>query len=436
MPMLVGMGRPPADAVLSFPAVWGKRLPQDFTRNGLLPMNKSIDAIAAGHICLDITPIIPETGRARIEEILTPGSLTMVEAGTVALGGQVANTGLALKRFGHSVAALGGIGDDELGLVVQRLLERHAAAGAIRPAPGAVTSFSVVLAPPGIDRMFLHCPGANDTFGAENIDFDLVRRARLLHFGYPTLMRRMYADRGAELARIMRQTKDCDVTTSLDMSMPDPHSPAGLADWPRILEQTLPWVDLFLPSVEEIAVALEREDYLARRRRDPAADLVEHYTVTDFRRLADRALAMGCGVCVIKAGSRGFYLRSGPAERLARFGGAARCEADPWADRELWCPAYRIDRIASATGSGDCAIAGLLAGVLRGLAPERAMRLACAAGWHNLRALDPLSGLPDWAGLEAFVDSGPPVLDPRLSSDEFNWKPGAEVYVGTRDARR
>lgn len=34
---------------------------------------------------------------------------------------------------------------------------------------GEITSYSVVVAGPGIDRIFLHCPGANDTFDGSGI---------------------------------------------------------------------------------------------------------------------------------------------------------------------------------------------------------------------------------------------------------------------------
>ena len=48
-----------------------------------------------------------------------------------------------------------------------------------------------------MDRSFLHCPGANDTFGPEDIDVERLAGVSLFHFGYPPLMRRMYSDGGA-----------------------------------------------------------------------------------------------------------------------------------------------------------------------------------------------------------------------------------------------
>ena len=53
--------------------------------------------IVAGHICLDITPVFPESARGKGSEILMPGKLVETKAASVSTGGAVANTGLAMK---------------------------------------------------------------------------------------------------------------------------------------------------------------------------------------------------------------------------------------------------------------------------------------------------------------------------------------------------
>src|SRR3990172_9091313 len=63
--------------------------------------------------------------------------------------------------------------------------------------------------------------------------YDLLAEARLFHFGYPPLMKRMYEARGHELREIFRRAKGTGVTTSLDMALPDPSSPAGGSRRPR-----------------------------------------------------------------------------------------------------------------------------------------------------------------------------------------------------------
>ena len=60
-------------------------------------------AVVAGHICLDITPMIPEQGSRRLQDILFPGSLLEVGEADIHTGGSVANTGLAMKILGADV---------------------------------------------------------------------------------------------------------------------------------------------------------------------------------------------------------------------------------------------------------------------------------------------------------------------------------------------
>ena len=125
--------------------------------------------IAAGHICLDITPVFP-AGRAYagVGELLTPGKLIHMEPADVHTGGSVANTGLALKILGNDVTLMGKVGDDAFGAMVRAILAQHGAEGLLVD-PDSSTSYSVVLAVPGVDRIFLHNPGANDTFSGRDI---------------------------------------------------------------------------------------------------------------------------------------------------------------------------------------------------------------------------------------------------------------------------
>jgi len=85
--------------------------------------------------------------------------------------------------------------------------------------------------------MFLHCPGCNDTFGAEDIDYAMLAKARVFHFGYPPLMRRMIEEGAHELVALFARAHETGATTVLDMCMPDPDSLSdasiGRASWLR-----------------------------------------------------------------------------------------------------------------------------------------------------------------------------------------------------------
>jgi len=136
------------------------------------------DAVVAGHICLDIIPNFVHHENVPLGELLRPGHLVEVGPVTLSTGGAVSNTGLALQKLGIHTRLMGKIGDDLLGRVVAEI-------------PDTSTSYTIILNPPGIDRTFLHSPAANHAFGASTVDYEAVNDARLFHFGYPPLMRRI-----------------------------------------------------------------------------------------------------------------------------------------------------------------------------------------------------------------------------------------------------
>ena len=399
-------------------------------------MGQSLDAVVAGHICLDITPDFPP-GEKTIAELLRPGSLVEVGHATVSTGGAVSNTGFPLRRLGMNVALMGKCGDDAFGRAIIELIRAEApgAEAGMRVVAGENSSYSVVISPPGIDRIFVHCTGANDTFGADDVDIDAVGRARLFHFGYPPLLARTYVAGGAELEAILRSARSAGATTSLDMAYPDPASPAGKADWAAILRGALPHVDLFTPSVEELTFMLRRRRFDELTRLAGDGEMLAHVDGQLLRDLADWALDAGAAVVLIKCGYLGLYVRTALRERLDALGRARCGSLDDWADRELFEPSYAVDRIVSATGAGDCAIAGFLSAFLRGLSVDDALRYACAAGAQNLRAADAVSGIRSWDDTAEQVRSRPPKNTVPIALKGWRFDDDGDHYVGPADRR-
>lgn len=354
--------------------------------------------VVAGHLCLDITPELHRSRANSFGELLVPGALVNVGPCTVSTGGPVSNTGIALVKLGCATVMMAKVGNDPFGRSIVERMQRLGADGGIIVVDGEHTSYTVALAPPGLDRVFLHHPGANDTFGADDIPYEKLDDAVLFHLGYPPLMRRMYLNDGDELVETLRRARERGVTVSLDMSLPDPSSESGAVDWDRVLRRALPYVDIFLPSAEEVLFALERDRFL--RRRDQSAregmDALELFTPDDYSRLSERLLSYGVAVAGLKSGHRGIYVRTASAGRLSSCGRLAVNDNEAWADRELWEPPFAVDSVASATGAGDCAIAGFLAAAVRGESLESAVRAATALGAQNVSVLDATSGITDW----------------------------------------
>ncbi len=361
--------------------------------------------IAAGHICLDITPVFPAQRSCReLNEVLIPGKLVHMEGADVHTGGSVANTGLALKLLGNDVVLMGKVGADAFGTMVQNILAKYGAGG-LHADPASSTSYSVVLAVPGIDRVFLHDPGANDSFVSADIPDSALEDAALLHFGYPPLMKRMYADGGHELVSIFRRAKEHGLAASLDFAAIDPSSEAGKADWEAILQNVLPYVDFFVPSFEELCFMLDRRRYeaLAARGGDMTAELdVE----AECAPLAEKLLAMGCRFVLIKCGTAGMFYRAAGREALRKIGRRICVDSESWAGRTGVQRCFRAETVRSGTGAGDTSIAAFLTAVLAGRTPEDCVALAAAEGACCVTAYDALSGLKSIPELEDRIRSG------------------------------
>jgi sugar/nucleoside kinase (ribokinase family) len=388
--------------------------------------------VVAGHLCLDI---IPTFGPRAGEALILPGKLVSIGPAITATGGVVSNTGLALHRLGVPVRLMGKVGEDLFGHAILEVVGRYdpALANGMLVDPTSASSYTLVISPPGMDRAFLHCPGANDTFSADDIPYDELAETHFFHFGYPPLMARMVANNGVELADVFRRVKAQGVTTSLDMTFPDPESPAGQADWIAILERTLPHVDMFIPSLEEILFMLDRPQFEALERAGGDAGILSHVDGPLLAALTGHLLAMGVAVAGLKLGAQGLYLRtSAKADRWQQVGRGLAEADESWHGRELLAPAFQVD-VVGTTGAGDCLIAGLLTALLEKQSPEETMIGAVAVGACNVEQADSVSGVRPWPEIQARIQAG---WDRRaVTLDLPGWRQSAEtgLWCGPND---
>lgn len=349
-------------------------------------------AVAAGHICLDITPKFRERNSAGLEQLIRPGKLIQTGTADIHAGGAVANTGMAMQFFGIETTLMGKIGHDDLGEILLSKMgsrDNHA----MKVSPDSSTSYSIVLAPPGSDRMFLHHPGANDTFTACDIDGEILKEAHLFHLGYPPLMRSLYENHGKELIEIFQNADSMGVITSLDMAAVDPESEAGQQDWSRILAGVLPYVDFFFPSLEELCYMIDRQEYQQITRRMEAGDMAGLSVSRDVEPLAQKAAELGARNIIIKCGAAGLYYRTGSYAALRKTGARLGQDMGDWENRSGFEKSYRPGAVVSGTGAGDTAIAAFLAALLNGYSLDLCLKLAAATGASCVEAYDALSGL-------------------------------------------
>jgi sugar/nucleoside kinase (ribokinase family) len=365
--------------------------------------------IVAGHVDTDIHPAIPPL-REGLLSLLVPGKLVEVGVARVTTGGAVANTGLALHRLGFTARLVGKVGNDAFGRLLldnfRRIDERLADSMIVDPA--SATAYSICITPPGIDRMFWHCPGANHTFCSGDVTDEQLRDGDLFHFGYPPLMRRMYAAEGAELMALFKRAKAAGLTTSLDMTLPDPDAESGRLDWTAILRRVLPYVDLFVPSLDEIAFMLDPVRGMQIRENSAAGVPLGGCDANEVQRLCTRLTAMGTAVVMLKLGKQGAYLQAtSDASRLGACGRVGPADPASWAGAALQAACFTV-HVAGTTGAGDCTIAGFLAAVAQGCVPAEALRMAVAVGSTSVEGNEGARDLPTWQAIAERLARGWP----------------------------
>jgi sugar/nucleoside kinase (ribokinase family) len=363
--------------------------------------------VVAGHICLDITPVFPETFHGEIQQLFVPGKLINVENALVHVGGAVANTGLAMAFFGADVKLMGKVGDDEFGEIICRMVKSHSIAKGMVTSKTSHTSYSIVLAVPGNDRIFLHYPGTNDTFEYADLDMEAIQQATLFHFGYPPLMKCLYINNGQKLTKIFQAVSNSGVATSLDLAAVDPTSLAGEADWQTILNRTLPFVDIFMPSAEELLFMLDRKKYDQLIQAAGGKDLTTIIDVPrDVKPLAEKVLQMGTKIAVIKCGEPGIYYKTAENGIISQLENKLEFSLGGWPNREGFEASYIPDHVVSATGAGDVTIAAFLTALLSEYSLERCLKYATAAGACCVEAYDSLSGLKSFQEIQEKIDAG------------------------------
>ncbi len=344
-------------------------------------------AIVMGSVVLDITPVLGQKEKRPLEQIFAQGKVTDLSSVAVYLGGCVGNTGVAMHRLGVPVRLCCKVGNDFAGSAVETLLKKQGVPCTLMRDETLPTSVGIALTPPGMDKVSFFLKGASQYTLAADAEAAALADTDLLHFGYPTTMRSMYRQNGEELRRFMYRAKQAGVTCSMDTALPPLESEAGKIDWGPILKHVLPMTDLFVPSYEESVFMLDRPRYARTVRAQNGENFIDSATAEDAAAVADEFLAMGAKVVLLKMGSKGLYLRTAPATALRDMGRAAPSQTD-WASRELWQYPADVKQIVSATGAGDVAIAGFLASMLSGGAPEEAMRAATVAASLCLRSAD------------------------------------------------
>jgi len=321
-----------------------------------------------GYLCEDFFPELHEAFA------FVPGKLQEIAALPGCPGGSVGNTGGALCMLKVPVRLGVMTSDDAVGMVLRSTMESYAPEGGAfhLTIPGKASGSTLVLNPPGQDRMFFCCRGVNDLMTAESYPESFYEGLSLLHFGYPSLSLNMAQNGGEETAKLFTKSRGKGILTSLDLSLPAKDTPFYNMDWMAFFRKVLPLTDFFCPSIDELQCML----------RDETSAPEE---------LAKKAIAMGCGAVLLKMGGKGLLVVTSDSESFAAK--MAKRGTGAWRNCQCFVPPEKIT-VINATGAGDTAIAGFLAGVDSGLDAATSAKIASKTAVSRITSPKGIWGIP------------------------------------------
>ncbi|MBD3183617.1 carbohydrate kinase, partial [Candidatus Poribacteria bacterium] len=163
-------------------------------------------------LCLGI--FVADIVAKPIEEMPDKGKLTLVEAMELHTGGCASNTGYALNKLGISTGLMGKVGTDGFGDFFLNYMEDAGLdTRGIKRTSSVNTSATMVMVSADGERTFLHYLGANADFCIEDVDYDILNGAKILHVAGAFLMPDFD---GEPTAQVLKKAQKKGITTSLD----------------------------------------------------------------------------------------------------------------------------------------------------------------------------------------------------------------------------
>ena len=218
---------------------------------------------------------------------IPPGqNVALLDEIRITVAGTAAGTSVDLAKLGAKVVAMGAVGTDELGNFLVNTMQSYGidTTNLVRKA-GVQSSATMLPIRPNGERPALHVPGANGEMTLADVNWEVIKAAQYLHMGGTSLMPKFDGQPTMELLKFAHQH---GVVTSFDLvavERPD------LLD---LIEPCLPYIDYFMPSLDEAQMMMRLAGHSYQSRQD----------VIDF--FLDR----GAKHTVLKMGAQGSSIAS------------------------------------------------------------------------------------------------------------------------------
>jgi sugar/nucleoside kinase (ribokinase family) len=282
----------------------------------------------------------------------------------ITVAGTAAGTSVDMAKLGLNVVAMGAVGTDELGNFLVSTMSKYGIdVSHIARKSGVQTSATMLPIRPNGERPALHVTGANGEFTIDDVDFDALSKARIMHMGGTSLLPKLD---GEPTQKILKFAKEKGLTTTFDLVALD------RPDLMDLIAPCLPYVDYFMPGLEEA----EMMTGMKNRK-----DIISFF------------LDRGVKTTVFKMGARGSSIAT-------RRNGAVE---------ELRVPIYKT-QLVDTTGCGDAYCAGFIAGLLMGYDVEKRGLLGAAAAALVASGLGSDAGIKDLPSTLEFMEKGEKIL--------------------------
>jgi sugar/nucleoside kinase (ribokinase family) len=277
------------------------------------------------------------------------GNVDFIEEIRLTVAGTAGGTVVDTAKLGLRSLAVGAVGDDEKADWVLLTMQKHGIdTSAMQRLKGIPTSATILNVRPNGDRPALHVRGASDYFDVPPLMYDQVFDAPIIHLGGTGLLKTLD---GPASVTLLREAKSRGRTVTFDLI-------AASAETLGIVAPLLPYIDYFMPSIEE------------------AKDMSGQKTAEDCAKFY---LDKGASCCVFTLGGEGAYYAHSDGTRLASS-------------------AYDI-KVVDTTGCGDAFDAGFIVALHHNMDIKTALRFAQASA--GLVA----PGLGSDAGIVSFEDT-------------------------------
>lgn len=271
-------------------------------------------------------------------------------------GGAESNVAIGLARLGSSVGWFGALGDDPFGKLILKTL-RGEGVDISRAKLSGEAPTGMMFREHVAGRLAVHYfrkGSAASRMKPEDLDEDYIRGAKLLHVTGITCA---ISEEGRRtVRRAVDVAKEAGVLVSFD-----PNLRLKLWSIEEARETLLPLAadaDYFLPGWDELKLLYDTDDYAAVKER--------------LRELKAISIIKGTGDATVVLEK----------------------------ESETAVPFYPAEQVVDTVGAGDGFCAGFLAGIMKGMSPVEAVRLASINGSLVVQMRGDWEALPEWEVVE------------------------------------